>query len=123
MGVDLLGIEPAPEPYVPVDDDYWPGGAGMIDEGVDVAIRAGALSDEGGLVARRVALFTVGLYATPQLLRAQGEPLHVQMPVGICLRVSRSASLRSSSSRTPVRRRVRSSRRRPTCRTRSNCTR
>jgi DNA-binding transcriptional LysR family regulator len=35
----------------------------------------GALPDDSQLAARRLAIFTTGLYAAPSLLRAHGEPL------------------------------------------------
>ncbi|MFL6630489.1 MAG: LysR substrate-binding domain-containing protein, partial [Vitreoscilla sp.] len=41
----------------------------------DLAIRMGTLPDDSQLAARRLAVFTTGLYAAPSLLREHGEPL------------------------------------------------
>ena len=45
----------------------------MIDEGFDLAVRAGMLEDSS-LVARKVASTTLGLYAAPAYLQRHGHP-------------------------------------------------
>jgi DNA-binding transcriptional LysR family regulator len=46
----------------------------LIGEGYDVAIRMGELRDDASLAARRVAVFTNGLYASPAYLKRRGTP-------------------------------------------------
>lgn len=46
----------------------------LIGENFDVAIRIGELRDDASLNARRVAVFTVGLYAAPAYLARRGTP-------------------------------------------------
>ena len=45
----------------------------LVEEGVDLALRAGTL-DDSTLVARKVAQSELGLYAAPGYLKAQGRP-------------------------------------------------
>jgi DNA-binding transcriptional LysR family regulator len=46
----------------------------LIGENFDVAIRMGELRDDASLAARRIAVFTVGLYAAPAYLARRGTP-------------------------------------------------
>jgi DNA-binding transcriptional LysR family regulator len=46
----------------------------LIGENFDVAIRMGNLPDDATLAARRVAVFSVGLYASPAYLKQRGQP-------------------------------------------------
>ncbi len=46
----------------------------LIGEGFDLAIRMGDLRDDASLAARRVAVFTNGLYASPAYLKRRGKP-------------------------------------------------
>src|SRR5437870_6433784 len=46
----------------------------LIGENFDVAIRMGDLRDDASLAARRIAVFTVGLYAAPAYLARRGTP-------------------------------------------------
>lgn len=46
----------------------------LIGENFDVAIRMGELRDDATLAARRVAVFTMGLYASPAYLKRHGNP-------------------------------------------------
>ena len=46
----------------------------LIGENFDVAIRMGALGDDGSLAARKIAVFSVGLYAAPSYLQRRGIP-------------------------------------------------
>ncbi len=62
-------------PEVALELDLSPRRVDLIGENFDLAIRMGALQDDTHLAARRVAVFTTGLYAAPSLLREHGEPL------------------------------------------------
>jgi DNA-binding transcriptional LysR family regulator len=46
----------------------------LIGENFDLALRMGALADDASLAARRVATFSVGLYASPRYLQRRGAP-------------------------------------------------
>ncbi|HZZ92344.1 MAG TPA: LysR family transcriptional regulator [Usitatibacter sp.] len=46
----------------------------LIGENFDVAIRMGDLRDDATLSARRIACFTLGLYASPAYLKKHGTP-------------------------------------------------
>jgi DNA-binding transcriptional LysR family regulator len=60
---------------VSLELDLSPRRVDLIGETFDLAIRMGALPDDAQLAARRLAVFTTGLYAAPSLLREHGEPL------------------------------------------------
>jgi DNA-binding transcriptional LysR family regulator len=62
-------------PEVSLELDLSPRRVDLIGENFDLAIRMGALPDDTQLSARRLAVFTTGLYAAPSLLREHGEPL------------------------------------------------
>ena len=62
-------------PAVSLELDLSPRRVDLIGENFDLAIRMGALTDDPQLAARRLAVFTTGLYAAPSLLREHGEPL------------------------------------------------
>ena len=62
-------------PEVALELDLSPRRVDLIGENFDLAIRMGALPDDAQLSARRLAVFTTGLYAAPALLREHGEPL------------------------------------------------
>jgi len=62
-------------PQVALELDLSPRRVDLIGENFDLAIRMGALPDDTQLAARRLAVFTTGLYAAPSLLREHGEPL------------------------------------------------
>ena len=62
-------------PEVSLELDLSPRRVDLIGENFDLAIRMGALTDDAQLAARRLAVFTTGLYAAPSLLREHGEPL------------------------------------------------
>jgi LysR family transcriptional regulator, regulator for bpeEF and oprC len=49
--------------------------ANLIEEGIDVAIHSGDLSDSS-LIARKIAETSVVLVATPEYLRKHGTPKH-----------------------------------------------
>jgi DNA-binding transcriptional LysR family regulator len=62
-------------PDVALELDLSPRRVDLIGENFDLAIRMGVLPDDAQLAARRLAVFTTGLYAAPALLREHGEPL------------------------------------------------
>ena len=62
-------------PEVALELDLSPRRVDLIGENFDLAIRMGALPDDTQLAARRLAVFTTGLYAAPSLLRQHGDPL------------------------------------------------
>ena len=62
-------------PEVALELDLSPRRVDLIGENFDLAIRMGTLQDDAQLAARRLAVFTTGLYAAPSLLRDHGEPL------------------------------------------------
>jgi DNA-binding transcriptional LysR family regulator len=62
-------------PGVSLELDLSPRRVDLIGENFDLAIRMGALTDDSQLAARRLAVFTTGLYAAPSLLREHGVPL------------------------------------------------
>lgn len=62
-------------PDVSLELDLSPRRVDLIGESFDLAIRMGTLPDDSQLAARRLAVFTTGLYAAPALLREHGEPL------------------------------------------------
>jgi DNA-binding transcriptional LysR family regulator len=62
-------------PAVALELDLSPRRVDLLGENFDLAIRMGTLADDAQLAARRLAVFTIGLYAAPSLLREHGEPL------------------------------------------------
>ena len=62
-------------PDVSLEMDLSPRRVDLIGENFDLAIRMGTLPDDSQLAARRLAVFTTGLYAAPSLLREHGQPL------------------------------------------------
>jgi len=64
----------------------------LIDEGIDLAIRVGKLSDST-LIARRLATIELGLFASPGYLNNAGEPTTPEdLSQHSCLAVHRNAS-------------------------------
>jgi DNA-binding transcriptional LysR family regulator len=62
-------------PEVQLELDLSPRRVDLIAEGFDLAVRMGDLAEDSQLSARRLALFNIGLYASPAYLQNQGEPL------------------------------------------------
>ena len=52
------------------------GQVNLVEEGIDLALRAGKL-DDSTLVARKVAVTELGLYASPAYLERRGVPRRV----------------------------------------------
>jgi len=61
-------------PAISLEVDLSPRRVDLIGENFDLAIRMGDLPDDASLVARRLAVFSVGLYATPGYLARRGQP-------------------------------------------------
>jgi DNA-binding transcriptional LysR family regulator len=61
-------------PAITLDLDLSARYVDLIGEGYDVAIRMGNLRDDASLAARRIATFTLGLYASPAYLKRRGTP-------------------------------------------------
>ncbi len=71
---DLLADFLARHPAVALELDLSPRRVDLIGEGYDLAIRMGELADDANLAARRLAVFTTGLYAAPAYVARRGEP-------------------------------------------------
>ncbi len=93
-------------PDVALELDLSPRRVDLIGENFDLAIRMGDLPDDAQLAARRLAVFTTGLYAAPPLLREHGEPLTpdalATMPALMLLSRAGDAVPWSLSARGPV---------------------
>lgn len=61
-------------PAISLELDLTPRRVDLIGENFDVAIRMGDLPDDASLAARRLAVFSVGLYAAPAYLQKNGVP-------------------------------------------------
>lgn len=64
-------------PDITFDIDVSPRRVDLHSEPFDLALRIGALEDSS-LVARRLALLRVGLYASPSYIKARGQPKRPQ---------------------------------------------
>lgn len=70
----LLAEFIASHPAISLELDLSPRRVDLIGENFDVAIRIGDLPDDASLAARRLAVFSVGLYASPGYLARRGVP-------------------------------------------------
>ena len=61
-------------PEVSLELDLSPRRVDLIGENFDLAIRMGTLPDDSALSARRLGVFSMGLYAAPSYLATHGEP-------------------------------------------------
>ena len=61
-------------PAIALELDLSPRRVDLIGENFDVALRMGELPDDASLAARRLAVFTHGLYASPDYLSRRGAP-------------------------------------------------
>lgn len=83
MPADLASLMLAPMladfvaryPAISLELDLTPRRVDLIGENMDVAIRMGDLPDDASLAARRLAVFTSGLYASPGYLARHGHPV------------------------------------------------
>ena len=73
---DTLAAFIAMYPAIQLELDLSPRRVDLLGEGFDVVLRMGKLTDDASLAARRLAVFSFGLYASPHYLAEHGEPVH-----------------------------------------------
>ena len=73
---DMLAAFVALHPAITLELDLSPRRVDLLAEGIDVAVRIGSLPDDAWLAARRLTVFSNGLYASPDYLAERGEPVH-----------------------------------------------
>jgi DNA-binding transcriptional LysR family regulator len=61
-------------PAITLELDLSPRRVDLIGENFDLALRMGELPDDASLAARRLAVFSLGLYAAPAYLQRRGTP-------------------------------------------------
>lgn len=71
---DSLAAFMALHPAISLELDLSPRRVDLLGEGFDVAVRMGDLADDALLVASKLAVFTQGLYASPDYLAEHGDP-------------------------------------------------
>ena len=71
---DMLAAFIALHPAVSLELDLSPRRVDLIGENFDLAVRMGDLPDDAMLAARRIAVFSSGLYAAPGYLADHGNP-------------------------------------------------
>jgi len=71
---DMLAAFIALHPAVSLELDLSPRRVDLLGENFDLAVRMGDLPDDSLLAARRIAVFSGGLYAAPEYLAEHGEP-------------------------------------------------
>lgn len=71
---DMLAAFIARHPAVSLELDLSPRRVDLLGESFDLAVRMGDLPDDALLVARRIAVFSSGLYAAPSYLAERGDP-------------------------------------------------
>jgi DNA-binding transcriptional LysR family regulator len=64
----------ARHPAITLELDLSPRRVDLIGENFDLALRMGELPDDASLAARRLAVFSMGLYASPAYLQRRGTP-------------------------------------------------
>lgn len=72
---DTLAAFIALYPAIQLELDLSPRRVDLLGEGFDVVLRIGNLPDDASLAARRLAVFSFGLYASPNYLAEHGEPV------------------------------------------------
>ena len=75
---DALAAFVALHPGISLELDLSARRVDLIGEGFDLAVRVSDLADDTGLTARRLAEFSIGLYAAPGYLAERGEPQQPQ---------------------------------------------
>ncbi|MDE2402644.1 MAG: LysR family transcriptional regulator [Burkholderiales bacterium] len=70
----LLADFIARHPAIELEVDLSPRRVDLIGENFDLAIRMGELADDASLAARRLAVFSAGVYASPHYLTHRGVP-------------------------------------------------
>lgn len=73
---DFLAAFIALYPAIRLELDLSPRRVDLLGEGFDLVIRMGKLPEDSLLVARKLADFPAGLYASPQYLATHGQPAH-----------------------------------------------
>ncbi len=71
---DALAAFVALHPGISLELDLSPRRVDLLGENFDLAVRMGELPDDAMLAARRLALFPVGLFASPAYLNTRGLP-------------------------------------------------
>jgi len=71
---DMLAAFMALHPAVSLELDLSPRRVDLLGESFDLAVRMGELPDDALLAARRIAVFSSGLYAAPSYLAERGVP-------------------------------------------------
>lgn len=71
---DALAAFSALHPGIRLEIDLSPRRVDLLAEKFDLALRVGDPGQDGSLVARRMGVFTHGLYASPGYLATHGEP-------------------------------------------------
>jgi len=61
-------------PAISLELDLTPRRVDLIGENFDLALRMGELTDDSSLTARKIASFSIGLYASPAYLKRRGTP-------------------------------------------------
>jgi DNA-binding transcriptional LysR family regulator len=64
----------ARHPAITLEFDLTPRRVDLVGENFDLALRMGDLADDASLAARRIASFSIGLYASPAYVRRRGQP-------------------------------------------------
>jgi DNA-binding transcriptional LysR family regulator len=72
---DTLAAFIALYPAIQLELDLSPRRVDLLGESFDVVLRIGNLPDDASLAARRLAVFSLGLYASPNYLAEHGEPV------------------------------------------------
>jgi DNA-binding transcriptional LysR family regulator len=70
-------------PAISLELDLTPRRVDLIGENFDLAIRMGALPEDSQLTARRLAVFSSSLYASPDYLSVHGEPQTPEALLGL----------------------------------------
>ena len=72
--IDMLAAFVVLHPAVSLELDLSPRRVDLLGENFDLVVRIGHLPDDALLAARRIAVFSAGLYAAPEYLARRGEP-------------------------------------------------
>ncbi len=72
---DMLAAFIGRHPAVSLELDLSPRRVDLLGENFDLAVRMGDLPDDSLLAARRIAVFSGGLYAAPAYLAERGDPV------------------------------------------------
>ena len=73
---DSLAAFIAMYPAIQLELDLSPRRVDLLGEGFDLVVRVGKLPDDSLLIAKKIAEFSVGLYASPNYLAEHGDPIH-----------------------------------------------